>query len=1243
LKALAHVRSRLIITTNYGRAIETAAAACGIEYESISASQFAVAAGDREKLVVMHLHGRQDDPDGIVLTPESYDRALHDQRLRQFLRDTALRHRLVFLGQRLAHEEQHVIANVRWAVEAGASRHGPHLLVTSSVNPGDPERLREKARIESDARVMVLDTPDSEHEYMSTQQAISAIIPPASNETTDLAPPPPVAQDEPYYLAMPMAKASEVSSPGGRGAYMARTYQYGVLHLTDVVEKHSRVALVAPGGYGKSVELVHAGRVSVFPVLYAKLSGFRATPTGAAPESVFVANMADAQSLSLSCPAQKLTVDRLRNGSYLFVLDALDEVGADRAMGIGEQISTVAAMFPQHRWLVASRPIDALQSLDGFDAWSPMPASGWLTEYAASRNVPSDQLKAVFARAPQLIDLAEIPIYGAAIVDFTRADKTLPTLPIEIIWALNDDREAAEEQTFFAPREQVHVWLDRLALRQQLLATTETSSADVFGSAIADDLDQVAVSVELLTHLAVRALVTSAAGTVRFPTMLSQEARAARALRDAPADAGLRVLDEHVLVTLDAPGFDGRPVRRIRPGWRTLLEMVLPLLDTRRWTRIADVDPMITSRAMASVDDSDGKRTAAEHIWDHYANRRITLDPMFVGRANVSDREVFRRLLAGGATDTLIGKVRDAHTSTDHADRSNSLLACTFVLDADEALSNILDRVQDTNHVVRHYAALAAMDLQSTKADGPPEFTHLRSALLDQASVEGDKDVAATLLTAALLYAPVDQLLATTEKLDHPLAANAARIVMDRVPLNVVIDHLAAARSLSGPIGQELLKRLGGFARDIELDAIQTATLSTLAEQEPDPYGGSAGLRAAARADRVAFVVGKLVDAAPAWLDHTPYELLAGWTVDELTDLNTRLSASEPAWSDFGVTADQVDGQRLEQLLTVARRLYGLETVPRKKYAASEAASSATGAAEAAPPAPPTSAADRFVEIIASGALASLAGGADDRVAFQALFAAAAEDVPVPDNAWPDCLRILATRHDHRLPDWLSANWKPGYADVALDVIATRKPDDIAAVIAAIPGPWSEPFTTASLGALTAADQVNHAVVSAAGLIAERGAAGVLQGWADAHQRYEWLLPFLVVAGDEAAEAMLLAGLAQHPQSWRNQPISRQANWVPAVRHTTSAGAVLTAIRELLLAGEERSNVASLLDALRRVAGTRALPMIASLLDDAAVPKRPYLWYSWVEAADALAEKQAREGLAIVDVDALVNTVVPPP
>lgn len=1238
LLALSKVASGLIVTTNYDLSIEWAAEGVGRSYQTLTLDDFdAALMDDRSLLRVLHLHGVCTRPDTIVLTKASYERMAASEESALVLRWMGSTHRFVFLGHTLAPREEHLRREVVWSLRARSRPHHPHLLVTSAASTDDFESVELKKELELNAGVCVAAFPDPGHAHQAAVRASHAISPLDSVATADEAPVVDPQELDPHYLPLPMAKSDEVSDAGGRGSYAATVWQEGETLSSDL-DTEPCLLIEAEGGAGKSQELLQVALRSPGAALVQNLRSFQVHPWQDAGRR-FVTSMSHSRSVRPGTP--NLTIDRLRDEAYTFLLDGLDEVAADKRPGLLRLLGEVARAYPQHRYVIASRPLPELLEDDTFARWTPMTGLSWVEEYATRRGVDPARLRAALPDTGDIAELIVIPIYTAAAVSRVYAGRPLPATALELVCDMVDER-LGEDTRIEADPDSIRIWLDRLALYMQLAGTSELTVTELASSGLHEDLVTVDPTPDMLGELAARALLRDSHGMVRFPANVMKEARAARALLQA-GERGLELLRNHVLIELGTEDAQGRPVRGVHPAWVNVLELLLPAA-TAWHEAIRPFDECLVARATRS-DASTAVRTEAVNVlWDACVERKVWTDRV-ASRGNGSgDGDALIRLLSAGVPG-FDATIRAAVTATERTTRGNAMELVPYVLPAEEAVSVLIRGVRDSDPVVRRRAAAAGWTLKERDWEGLRNSGHLQGyvdALADQAVRDDDELAPQTLMSVAIDLATENRAVQIATTAPGRLRERAMTDLASRIGRNGLLGLLRQNTVLDRDVLHELLedRRNGPHQTWTEAEVQELAHI--VGRLHDDTYW---------QTDAAEVLVQHPVAAVLALLEHPVAEELR-------YELGTRLLVA-------------MDDSQMDELLRLLRSRGAETTVhgaaapdsvtPAAQSADSghtswdgeavsvmlgmtEGASEARNSIRLAAPERPIGNAlaagrprtadqvtdDQVVRMFSGGALSEACAsprGDVDWSLMQALTAGAERNLPLGPEDAALLLRFLLRWFDRGLERWLGEQWSEA-ARVHVDsFIGDLGVDELPRLAHLLPGSWPEALADNVLRAVAQSNGLGNQrdgekAANAAALVGHLG----LDGTHDRLQEYQgqtWADLALIRLGDPGAEARLIAALASDPSRVRRHPHAFDEEWVSNVSSPSSAPPLAALIKAALQAGVSSSELEPLSRALERCAGLDVLRIWEELAGDPEIPHASFLVYDRNIALAALLEKNA--------------------
>lgn len=1207
LRALARVPSKLILTTNYDFAIETAAKANGQPVESLTAHDLPAILQPSETLRVVHLHGHIEDPENLVLTQDSYSKIAKDEAVQLMIRTLAARYQLVFLGHSLSQREIHLHYNLAWTIaNFPTTSDSQHLLVADRADVNAPEAIEFKTRIEESARVSVALAEDSKGLYMATRRTAHVLAGAAADASEHLAPE--LEGIDSFYVSPPVARTGEVDNPLGRGRHLVHMWQHGETYSKDLDATEPTLLLVAGGGFGKSEELKQIGRRSSSPALYQQLNAFDTESRWHDAGLRFVAGMTGANALRPGTP--RLTIDKLREESFVFLLDALDEVPVSRRSGVAQLVSEVATEFPQHRYVLTSRPqLDGFHDLPDFTQWSLTPDRSWLLEYCLGRGVEIEDLDNALPDTGDLSELVKIPIYAQAAIGRIHAGEQLPDGALELVLDLADKRMEIDSRVEIEPT-QLRVWLDRVALCMVVSGATEVKTDQLINSTLAEDLHGLTDDRELIIKVASRALLIENEGRLRFPVNVIREARAARAILEAERD-GLELLFEQVLIELPTTHGDGRLVRAVRPGWVRILEQLLPSAPTSWRGKVTQFDPELVARATATSAESTERHAALWTIWRSYERKRIWI-PTRADQGASAD-EAVRRLLNISTPEGFIDALLAALESSEPTLRGNALRLLPATDITDEQLAPCVQALlTDIDPVVRRSAAVAAHARR---------LMALVEPMVIQANSDRDVHAGQTLFDFAMDMANDGEVVRVMEMGTGPLAQRGRERLLNRFSRSKILEIITVGDDLDELLLNELLRE-ERFRRETPWSVEDVIVLARLVASAPEntsrdeaagiftQHPGSVLLSRATR---------KLDDH-----DHWDARRLANVLTDESLRAVIRAlqdpTATNLAAAGYPYETIALDEDARKTTLDILIRLRDHPPMPSRQ----------ASNVERRPESRATSPRQREVEPPGSRSWkGELSQVAQDLIERREL----PRDHPLRDTLREasrrndaldieDCknlVKFLLWIPDPHLDEWLSVQWSPAAGSVVHDL--GELPDQLVLRLAAmLPGPWDTGLAERALDALNRADVNKWTKTSLTDRLSKVADEKTIRAWANTHPR-EWVDPVLIKLGDSAAEGRMIARLTSQLSRVTRYMDSPEDHWVSSLNHASSVPALTELLSQALARGIEHVDTKAICKALSRCSGLRAPQVWDGLIDGLEVAAAPFLIYDKLEAIGELIDQ----------------------
>jgi len=1237
LLALVHAPGGRIVTTNYDEAIEQAARQAGLETRSFTPAtinEFLQPVPSRA-VYVLHLHGSAQEPAGIVLDDASYQRTFDDARVQAGMRALAMSHTLVFFGHSLDPREAHLRRDILWA--STSFPHPRQHLLVHRAGELDSDRLASLHR--SGITPLAVDDPAGRYWFVGH---LAGILGGQSAVTADQEVPVEPDEREQWYEPVRLVGHDQIATAEQRHAFTATDGLFVPVPTDAELQAHGRLLLVGGPGYGKSRLAREFGRQEVTRAVLIRLRNVHPGPRGADPVAVLRTWLDGAVAFGPGVP--RPDHEQLAEGVYTLLLDGLDEVPANERHAVLDVIIRAADRLPQHRMVLASRPLELLDTLEAarFVRYDLRPTDRWLRRYLKRRGLDPNELDRLTGGVAAIEELCRIPLFAAAAADRYYQGDPPPTSPLELVLAYANTGLRVEEGKLLAPDPTaVQTWLERLALTMELAGVATIDRADAAGAGLEAGLDLPQMD-GLLDHLVERALLSEDGVQVGFHAGVIQETRAAKALLNAPGEAGLDLLARHVLIDIDEVGERG-----VRPSWSHTIELLAAAAPPLWREHIAGYDRLVVARTTPPGASVDERSNAIAIMWSWYEQHRVWLPRDRPGQL-LDDLKVVGLLAADGITDGLHERLRAATSSSDPVARGNAIATLIAANDTDSARAALNALLADPDAMVRRRAAGAAWDLEAAET-----LPILRERLAN----EPDGLARRTIAQAVVALTPDDQVIGLLAALPGGLRTHVWWVLDRRwspaeqlhrladIPpgdggspshanwIAEWLDQLLRDRSARdwGEAELRLLVRLALTHRRSEL--IDDPVVGMLGERYPEAVwveglkyardlDGLVDLHALARLDDEA--VTRLANAAAAANPAAPAAAAAylAWRGQLPPAAGSRPHTppppkpAKPAKPAKPILADLVDAGDLPTLLGRQPDPAALAQLDPDRRARLDAQLAEALDTWVAAPAPPEETNwQRAPELLVP-----------PRTVWQQLPWWAAVDLPVGAAAWtrlarqplpdPDVAKWLTTRFDPAFADLLASDL-PTWPRAALEHLATLLPD-----------PWPPKLAMVLTEACWTAGVDERTRRRCAMQLARGGQPEGREVLERLHTATgdPLLDEALVQLGDCAAEARLLDRLLATGPAWpiTTPSVDLRDHWLASVRCPASAARLQQVLRALLLAGAHSAELTPVFAALLAAAGPDALRLVDQLAADSAVPEGPFLWYRRQELLDALLEQRAR-------------------
>lgn len=1202
LLALALCPSQLIVTTNYDNAVEEAVRLQEMTPASFGVDQIDLALRQRDPglVHVLHLHGSADDPSSIVLTKSSYEDAQNDERLALALRELASQHLLVFLGQSLGLGETDIRMHLSWVTEQ-FQRRSTHLLIEGA---GDAPVSDEVVEAGVNLRRIRFSDPSRRRRFV-TRAACAIGGPPSVGLDEEL---PTIRQLVDVYIPVPIAPAQEVESDTARSVWLYGSFFGKPVTYPDDLATEARLLITGGPGFGKTQALLRMASRSDRPSLYMKVGSVRPILDGQDPGSLFL-NWAESAEAGHG-GVTRLTADALNEQVWDFYLDGLDEVPSDLRLDVATSIDAVADAFPQHRWVLASRRSTNFQDLGltRFTHYDLVPTRNWVFELGRHYGLQPEQVDAVLDQLPGVGALVEIPFYGAAVVAAVVRGDELPDSPLDLGLYLADRGFDREEPKLLQPEAEVRTWLNRLAFAMEVMG-----EASIDRHRLSEDLVD-------LDRIVERTLLVDAAGTVRFPANVVQEARAARVLLDHPGG-------EEMMVRVAVQEIDGRSY--IRPSWRHTIDLLLASTPDPSWRkRISAVDPLAAARSASSTAGTSERIGAAAAIWDWYDTSGLHLPARLDGQLR-DDLEAFELLAKDGLDAALRSRIVSALSDDDPPRRGNAIVALAAAGELDELKGRLKAFVADVDPIVRRRAAEAAV-----KA----EMHSLAISLADQAAMDPDELARRTLASAAVRLAAPDKV-AVLDRLPISVRREAAADIGANWSRTEQLAYLAGAeeededwfRSIASSSppewSEEDVRVLGSVwsrlefggldqrARDVLLQHPKAALCAKL-DRASEPYDlfelrflldelGDADLDEVtnATADAARQLIADyraLRSLPPGAPTHMSTSKVTRPSLKELVDIG-----NDDELLHHGARRSEIDELDPDDLDDLTHRVESLWAEER------DAGRSPALAIKRTP-----------------------TGWTCPTKAWQLINWGEELRLPLQREEW---LAIASAGVPSSGGGWLRALWQPDYGAQTADRITGCEPVELRGLILAVPDPWPSAVADAATRRFGSSvdPEVKEAIVRA--LVA--GGHRPLVRELASSQPTDLLDAALIELGDCDAEARLLGKHVQEGSPIPDQ-FDARGHWLPHVACDSSAPFLIAAVHDHLARGTELHELRFHLAALERVMGAKTVEQYDAIINDPAFADGRWLWFNLRQFVDRFGEQAARSRLptTMAGVLALLHT-----
>jgi SIR2-like domain/HEAT repeats len=694
LMAIARCPTALILTTNYDDAIERSVAAIGKNPARLCLGDPRIGETPKEgEVFVVHLHGVAEEPETMILTTAQRDELMEDQPYLSRLRALVLGRRVVSLGLRLSAEEPHLRAELRALGRLGGERVPLVILPEGEVD-------EELSILEGD-RLIEFHRTDPSQDYLEVRQCAQLIAPLPTDPTEIID-----SRADPVFppfLPPPLLGPEQLAEADRDPAVtvlMAETEHGSLADLTEVAAAQ-RALLIAAPGRGKTWALRRLGEMNAGRAVFCDLRDLQ--PDTGDPERAF-ARLVGRSGEAFDDRTPRPAREALREGSFIFLLDGLEEATLGDHAGVVSAILAAADEWPQHSYVVATRPTsEAGRLLDaGFARFVIEGSEGWGRRYLRLAGITEEQIAHLFEVAPTIGPQLAIPRYAARIGrELQEETEGVPLASGSFERLMRGERTNLEES---ANRLGVEVaellaWARRLAAMIELRGETDAAIEEIAALPGPEGRSSRAACEELVQVALLRDLPDRA----RFSAQVSQETLC--------ADAILAAEDPIAALThLAIAEVDGRPVFRddiehtldlVFEGSPAELRRELRGLDALRWARTqGDGDLEAVAEAIDVIRSWHRER----RLWIPYSGENQLRGP--------GEALKFLHGISPASLEALRGELRAECRNEERTVRGNAIEMLGMLPPDEETEAILRDLLADPDDVVRRQAAHIVADFK---------------------------------------------------------------------------------------------------------------------------------------------------------------------------------------------------------------------------------------------------------------------------------------------------------------------------------------------------------------------------------------------------------------------------------------------------------------------------------------------------------------------------------------------------
>jgi SIR2-like domain/NACHT domain len=806
LTALCGVPDGRVLTTNYDDGIERSAIGRGLEPLPLAPSDPRILDTPRaSELQVVHLHGMAGDPGSLVLPGSSTNDLVADEVFKRFISATLAHCHVLYLGFSLGLAELHLREILAWLAAAVSGVPDHYLLL--SAKEVDERGADMGVLISFDFLKVVSYDPEPDH--VAVERVAVALAPRAGSEGREER----GGRTEPTWVHPILVRAE---SGDDREAMQTRVAWFDggwgraetIASPEDLLAAPRTIVIAGPG-MGKTTLLRYlpsmaAGRTCA----RGALRDFSPARQGTAPES------AVARLLCRVDDGEPVAIEDLRGSDALLLLDGLDEVDKDVCEDAVVAIASAASAWPDHCWVVSSRPCGVACALaaEGFVRFHILPSRRWARIYLETRCVPADRLEQAMLDGHGLGDLLGVPLFAERLADRLLEGVASSLSPLGLLVDEQYAATAREARRHGEERADLSGWLRSLAVALELRGRASAQTAELAAVVGPGGL----AAEEARNRLADVALLADVPGSSVFPLRTMQEGLC--------ADAILRAEDP-VAALCYAASAEVAGVEWLRDDIEFTIDLVFEHADRDLREALKEIDPMRWARTVVTTGDLVHAREAFGTIWDRYVERGVSLVYSDDERGLRTSKQAIR-MIARRWPEAIVERrdeLEDQARSGTSIDRERALVVLGELPFDRNTEGWLLPRLEDSDPHVVMLAAKIAGRLHLASAE--PSLRKLFASC--------EEYMAGTILTALVEIVDVPMLAEIGAKAagHHEMLNRIVDRLLERVDLDTGIELVARAGHMDGGLSW-FMQRLIETAHPGAWTAPRIAALSRACSHE---------------------------------------------------------------------------------------------------------------------------------------------------------------------------------------------------------------------------------------------------------------------------------------------------------------------------------------------------------------------------------------------------------------------------